>query len=61
MTVLYELLFRAWCPAYDPEMLPDYLRDDPVTGYGQYAFEEGFKLGAELALSLDHQELSEVM
>lgn len=60
MTVLYELLFRAWCPPYEPKLLPEYLQSDPVTGYGQYAFEQGFKLGAELALSLDHQEMGEI-
>jgi len=58
MTILYELLFRAWCPAYDPKMLPEHLKGDPVTGYGQYAFEKGFKLGAELALSLDYEEMA---
>lgn len=61
MTVLFEMLFHAWCPPYDPENFPEYKRSDPVGTYGQYAFEEGFKLAAQLMLlSLDHRFLGEV-
>ena len=48
MTMLFELLYHYWCVPYDPERFPEYLRKDPVHTYGQYAFEEGFKLGAQL-------------
>ncbi|MBD5150406.1 MAG: hypothetical protein HDT18_08610 [Oscillibacter sp.] len=51
MTQVYEELFRAWCVPYRPELVPPYLRSDPVTAYGQYAFETGFKLGMQLAAS----------
>lgn len=51
MNVLFELLFHAWCPPYNPEKLPDYLRKDPVHGYGQYTFERGFQLGLCLAVT----------
>ena len=51
MNVLFELLFNAWCPAYRPDMVPEYLREDPVKAYGQYAFESGFKLGMSLAVA----------
>ena len=51
MNVLFELLFNAWCPSYRPDLVPEYLRDDPVKAYGQYAFQEGFRLGLGLAVS----------
>ena len=38
MTVLFELLYNAWCPSYDPDNFPDYKRGDPVRAYGQYTF-----------------------
>lgn len=60
MTRLFEELFLAWCPSYHPELLPEYLRGDPVRGYGQYAFEQGFKLAMQLAAaSLDPNDLQE--
>ena len=34
MTVLFELLYNAWCPSYDPSRFPDYKRSDPVRAYG---------------------------
>ena len=59
MNILFEMLFRAWWPPYDPEQVPEYLRGDPVKAYGQYAFESGFKLGMSLAVaSLDADLLS---
>ena len=62
MTVLFEMLFHAWCPPYDPDNFPEWKQSDPVQAYGQYAFEEGFKLAAQLAhLSLDPQDLSDIM
>lgn len=61
MTQVFEELFRAWCVPYQPEMAPTYLRDDPITAYGQYAFEAGFKLGMQLAAaSLDPDTLTEL-
>ena len=54
MNTLFELLFLAWCPAYDPNKVPEYLRGDPVRAYGQYSFEQGFRLALSLAFySLD--------
>ncbi len=62
MTVLFEQLFHAWCPPYDPDNFAEWQQSDPVRAYGQYAFEEGFKLAAKLAhLSLDPQDLSDIM
>lgn len=51
MNVLFELLFHAWCPSYDPNMLPGHLRDNPIQGYGQYTFTEGVRFGLCLAVS----------
>ena len=39
MTVLFELLYNAWCVPYEPEQFPDYMQEDPVRAYGQYTFE----------------------
>ena len=61
MTQVFEELFRAWCPPYNPEKIPTYLQRDPVTAYGQYAFEAGFKLAMQLAVtSLDPEFLAEL-
>lgn len=61
MTVVFEELFHAWCVPYRPELVPPYLRKDPVTAYGQYAFEEGFELGMQLAVtSLNPDDLCEL-
>ena len=59
MNILFEELVGAWCAPYDPDRFPAYLRGDPLKAYGQYAFEEGFKLALELAFScLDPKDLS---
>ena len=59
MNVTFELLFNAWCVPYRPELVPEYLRSDPVKAYGQYACEAGFKLGMSLAVSsLDPDRLA---
>ena len=61
MTVIFEMLYHAWCVPYDPEKFPEYKRADPVAAYGEYAFERGYKLATALAfLSLDHRDLSEL-
>ena len=59
MNSLFELLFLAWCPPYDPSMAPEYLQNDPVRAYGQYAFREGFQLALCLAVSSlwHHQDI----
>ena len=49
MNTFWELLFNAWVPAYEDRMAPDYLKEDPVRAYGQYAFREGVLLGLSLA------------
>ena len=49
MNDFWELLFLAWCPAYDETMAPEHLKDDPVRAYGEYAFREGVRLGLQLA------------
>ncbi len=48
MDGFFEQLFLAWCPSYRPDMAPDYLKDDPVRAYGQYAFRAGLQLGLSL-------------
>ena len=60
MTVIFEELFHTRCVPYDPQRFPLYLQQDPVRAYGQYAFEEGFKLGMQLAVaSLDPEDMKE--
>ena len=51
MNTLFELLFLAWCPPYDPAHFPEYLQNDPIRAYGQYAFQEGFQLALCLTVS----------
>ncbi len=51
MNTLFEMLFSAWCMPYDPKKFPEYLQGDPVRAYGQYAFQRGFQLAMELAVS----------
>ena len=61
MTTLFSMLFRDWCVPYDPDNVPECMRGDPVTAYGQYTFEAGFKLAAGLLfLSLDPRDLGEI-
>lgn len=61
MTQIFEELFLAWCPPYDPDKVPAYLRADPVRAYGQYTFERGFRLGMQLAAaSLDPDLLAKL-
>lgn len=51
MTAIFEELFHAWCQPYHPDLIPDYLKADPIRAYGQYTFEIGFKLAMQLAVS----------
>lgn len=61
MAQVFEELFNAWCVSYRPDLVPKHLRNDPVKAYGQYAFEEGFKLGMQLAvISLNPDDLCEL-
>lgn len=61
MTQVFEELFLTWCVPYRPDLVPAYLRDDPVKAYGQYAFEVGFKLAMRLAVSsLDPDTICEL-
>ena len=61
MITIYEELFNAWCVPYRPELVPKHLQDNPVRAYGQYAFEEGFRLGMQLAVSsLNPDDLCEL-
>lgn len=61
MTAIFEQLFNAWCPSYYPDLLPEHLRDVPIQGYGQYAFEAGFRLALNLTVrSLDLDMLSKM-
>jgi len=49
MDAFWENLFFAWCLSYDENMVPEYMRADPVRAYGFYAFREGVRLGLKLA------------
>lgn len=60
MKVLFDHLFMSYCVPYDPDRFPEHLREDPTRAYGQYAFEEGFKLALQLAVAcLDPEDLAE--
>ena len=41
---IMEELFLAWGPAPDPGQWPEYLREDPVRGYGLFCFCQGLGL-----------------
>ena len=43
-----DLLYHAWIPDPDPGQWPEYLREDPVRGYGLYCFYQGIALGLQL-------------
>ena len=59
MNTLFELLYRAWCPRFDIERMPENLRGDPMNACGVYAFEQGFRLALSLAVaSLDPKLLA---
>lgn len=50
MSIVLEELFHAVCTPYDPETFQKYIRNNPAAAYGQYTFEEGFKLAFRLAV-----------
>ena len=61
MNSLFEMLFLSQCAPYAPDLVPKYLREDPVRAYGQYAFEQGFKLAMALAAAcLDPRDLCDL-
>ena len=43
-----QQLYHAWIPAPDPGQWPEYLREDPVRGYGLYCFYQGIALALQL-------------
>ena len=45
---IMEELFLAWVPAPDPHQWSEYLREDPVRGYGLFCFSQGLALGLRL-------------
>ena len=45
---IIDLLYHAWIPSPDPRQWPEYLRQDPVRGYGLYCFYQGIALGLQL-------------
>ena len=45
---IMEELFLAWVPGPEPGQWPEYLREDPVRGYGLFCFYQGFALGLRL-------------
>ncbi len=49
MNDFWEELYWALCPSYDETIIPEYLKDNPVLAYGQYAFREDVRLGLKLA------------
>ena len=51
MNAIFELLHNCCCPAYNPDMVPEYLRGDPIRACSQYAFEKGFRLGMQIAFT----------
>ena len=44
-----EELFLAWVPGPEPDQWPEYLREDPVRGYGLFCFCQGLALGLRLS------------
>lgn len=46
---IMEELFLAWVPGPEPGQWPEYLREDPVRGYGLFCFCQGLALGLRLS------------
>ena len=46
---IMEELFLAWVPGPEPDQWPEYLREDPVRGYGLFCFCQGLALGLRLS------------
>ena len=44
-----EELFLAWVPGPEQDQWPEYLREDPVRGYGLFCFCQGLALGLRLS------------
>lgn len=51
MNIVMEQLYAHFCTGYNPEMVPRYLRNDPMKAYSQYTFERGFCLGMQIAFT----------
>ena len=45
---IIDELYRAWVPAPAPRLWPEYLREDPIRGYGMFCFYRGLALGLQL-------------
>ena len=56
MDSIFEELFEAWCPSENPRPIPDHLKDNPARAYGLFTFEQGLKLGLQLAISTLSEE-----
>lgn len=50
MSLPLEEIFHAICPRYDPDRFPEYFQRNPIMAYGEYTFEQGFKLAFQLAV-----------
>lgn len=57
MNAVFEELYNAFCTRYDPDMVPEYLHDDPMRAYSQYAFQRGFSLGMQIAFTCFEPDL----
>ncbi len=55
MNVIFEHLYNSYCTSCTPDMMPVYLRDDPMKAYVQYTFERGFRPGMQSPLPVSPQ------
>ena len=52
MNDTFNRLFSYWCMPYKCLHFPEHLQGDLVQAYGEYAFEEGFRLAVALLAPL---------
>lgn len=55
MNSRFQQLFECWCVPHQNLQLQE-IQEDPITAYGKYAFEEGFKLALNLTAPLLAQD-----
>ena len=56
--VIFERLYNTYCTSYTPDIVPVYLRDNPMKTCAQYTFERGFRLGMQIAFTcIDPEKL----
>ena len=48
MSYIIELLYHYWVGGPEPRHWPEHLKQNPVEGHGQYAFQAGLLLGLQL-------------